>query len=52
MGANLVKGEWGRSGVVMEDFLEKVMFELGVDTGLVLSTQNQYLDFSPLIFIH
>lgn len=49
--ANLAKMEWVGSGVVMEDFCEKVMFELVVDTGLVLSTQNQYLNFSPLIFI-
>ena len=49
--ANLVKTEWVGSGVVMEDFCEKVMFELVVDTGLVLSIQHLYLNFSPLIFL-
>lgn len=33
----------------MENFLEKLMFELCVDRRLVLSRQSQYLDSSPLI---
>ena len=35
MGPNLVEGGWGGSGVFRENFLEKAMFELGVDRGLV-----------------